>query len=348
VLVIICSLLGIAAGFGGGFALARHRAAAAGAEPAREAAVQAYVESVAEMADSLPKVWSGHVESSRQQMESAVGELTSTFGQIVVLLDDALTASRDAFGEGHGSVFDSSRRRLGEVVETLDATLSQRQRTLKELGHLVDLNDQMKSMTDQVIRIASQTHLLALNAAIEARRVGDAGQAFGVVAMEVRQLAEVSGTTGQRISELAEGVGQAISGALALATENAELESTLVLDANAKVQSVLEDLMAFVSELQGSSSHLGQTAEQIKDQIAESLVQFQFQDRIGQTLSHVRDSIDGLPRILSEAASGEVLQAVDAESLLKELEASYTMVEEHLVHGSGAPAAALESDITFF
>jgi methyl-accepting chemotaxis protein len=312
--------------------------------------VQEYLDSLTQFGQKVPPVWSGQVESSRRQMESAVEELTTTFSQIVLLLDDALVSSRQAVGDGPAEVFDVSRTRLAEVVAALDGALAQRQQSLQELGLLVELNDQMKSMTDQVTRIASQTHLLALNAAIEASRVGEAGQAFSVVAMEVRQLADLSGTAGERIGQLAEEVGQAIAGAFSRAHRNAEVEGTLVQDANAKVQGVLDDLLGFVSGLRDSSDTLGFAAEGIKDQIAQSLVQFQFQDRIGQTLSHVRDSIDDLPRALASSTAQGVtgLQALDADELLGQLQSSYTMAEEHQFHDSGAPFPVREAEITFF
>jgi methyl-accepting chemotaxis protein len=214
----------------------------------------------------------------------------------------------------------------------------------------VELNDQMKGMTAEVTRIAQQTHLLALNAAIEAQRVGDAGRAFGVVAMEVRELANLSGSTGQRMGLMADQVRDAIAAAFALAEENVELEGSMVADAHTKVDAVLDDLQSLVTDIQGSSAELGIATGGIKDQIEESLVQFQFQDRIGQTLSHVQDCIDSFPPALERAQAGGVaaLQPLDTDALLNLLKQSYTMAEEHQVHGSGTPVAVQEAEITFF
>ncbi len=42
--------------------------------------------------------------------------------------------------------------------------------------------NQVNSLTDDILNIASQTNLLALNASIEAARAGEAGRGFSVVA----------------------------------------------------------------------------------------------------------------------------------------------------------------------
>ena len=62
--------------------------------------------------------------------------------------------------------------------------------------------DQVNSLTNDILSISSQTNLLALNASIEAARAGEAGRGFAVVADEIRQLADSSRETANRIQEI--------------------------------------------------------------------------------------------------------------------------------------------------
>jgi methyl-accepting chemotaxis protein len=92
----------------------------------------------------------------------------------------------------------------------------------------------------------------------------------------------------------------------------------------------------------------------IKAEIHEALVQLQFQDRVSQVMSHVRTSIDSLPRVIEEhrvaCERDGGLIALDPAGLLGELEGSYAMADEHVVHrqGEAEPATRTGTAVTFF
>ena len=101
--------------------------------------------------------------------------------------------------------------------------------------------------------------------------------------------------------------------------------------------------------MQASSQNLNQVTQSIKLQIDQSLVHFQFQDRIGQVLSHVRDSINQVPQLIvrSHADGVALLKPIGAKDLLDSLKSSYTMVEEHHAHDPKATHQT-PAEITFF
>ncbi len=58
-----------------------------------------------------------------------------------------------------------------------------------EVGGIVDTLHQVSEAAAQITQIALQTRLVAFNASVEAKRAGDAGRGFGVVAEAVKELA---------------------------------------------------------------------------------------------------------------------------------------------------------------
>ena len=96
--------------------------------------------------------------------------------------------------------------------------------------------DQIKNLTGEILAISQQTRLIALNASVEAANAGTAGKGFAVVAREVRELANSSRETANRIQSINEGVTSAVYNL----SENAQ---NLI---DYMSQSVLTEFQAFV------------------------------------------------------------------------------------------------------
>jgi methyl-accepting chemotaxis protein len=307
-------------------------------------------------AEVLP-VWVRQIELSRSQMETALVELTTRFAGIVDKLDSAVRASDHAAegvegGGGLVAVFSGCEERLNEVVSTLKAAMDNKQAMLAEVSGLLAFIGELKQMAVDVAGIADQTNLLALNAAIEAARAGEVGRGFAVVADEVRKLSNLSKETGTRISAKVETISAAISAAVQAADQTAANEAQSVVRSEQAIDSVLHDFKEVTEGLVESSGILRSQSGGIKNEIADAIVQLQFQDRVSQILSHVRDNIAVLPDYLTESQAdfhhGGDLRPLRTQELLDELQKTYAMTEERANHTGVAHADSSADEITFF
>ncbi|HTU99783.1 MAG TPA: methyl-accepting chemotaxis protein [Luteitalea sp.] len=136
------------------------------------------------------------------------------------------------------------------------------------LGHMVTSMTAIRESSDQVARIirsideiAFQTNILALNAAVEAARAGDAGMGFGVVADEVRALA-------QRSAQAARDTAALIEASIARSTEG-QVRVQQVADAIAKVTESSVTVKSIVDEVTAATGQQTQGIAQLSSAIAQ-------------------------------------------------------------------------------
>jgi methyl-accepting chemotaxis protein len=321
------------------------------ARPQSHPNVEASLQGQRRLAAELLPVWSGHIESARGQMETAVSALAQRFGGIVAQVQQTARmseASTDAGSSGLGAAFATGETKLGEVVASLRAAMAEKAEMLAKIKQLEQFIGELRDMAADVARIAQQTNLLALNAAIEAARAGEQGRSFAVVAQEVRMLSTRSGETGQLIATKVATISAAIEAAVAVAAQSAQSEQRSLTHSQVTIESVLDELRKVTDALAANAAELRNGRDYLQGQISEALVHLQFQDRVGQILSHVRHSIDHLPERLTNAHG---LQPADVSSLLDELQRTYAMADERVVHHGRAAAAPVPQpadEITFF
>ncbi len=108
------------------------------------------------------------------------------------------------------------------VEQTLEAMASLKTKVQDIQGQIIELSEQtdhIGNISTVVSDLANQTNMLALNAAVEAVRAGEHGKGFGVVASEIRKLADRSKKSGAQINLLVADIQRAINSTVMVTDE---------------------------------------------------------------------------------------------------------------------------------
>ncbi|MCC6434693.1 MAG: hypothetical protein IT196_06650 [Acidimicrobiales bacterium] len=156
---------------------------------------------VGELAEAaaLPRVYSGQLARTMQRYAVCVALV---WMRVFVSVRDRRLVSFEALRSSSAqlvSLGQDLQQLAGDRDEGLGATVVDARAALQELS---TLTDQVGSVIEIIRGLAAQTNLLALNATIEAARAGDEGRGFGVVAAEVKLLANSTESSLSNIEQL--------------------------------------------------------------------------------------------------------------------------------------------------
>ena len=162
--------------------------------------------------------------------------------------------------------------------------------------------DQVNNLTNDILNISSQTNLLALNASIEAARAGEAGKGFAVVADEIRQLADSSRETANKIQSINSVVVAAVNN---LSDNANNLVSYLQ-------QTILPEFQTFVDggvKYKENASYI----ENAMDEFVEKT------DVLKKNIDEIAHSINTITTVVDDGAAGVNNAAISTQDLVEDI-----------------------------
>ena len=172
------------------------------------------------------------ISATMEQMSASSQETSASTAQVSVKISEIADLSKKVMGD--------TAQKTGEMKQSLSAvvqaraTIEERDREMAgRLNEAIEtLNNKIKatgkveeirSMTEGISDVASQTNLLSLNASIEAARAGEMGRGFAVVAGEIGSLASNSSSMAQDIAVVSNDVLEIVDELVKTAEELSEI-----------------------------------------------------------------------------------------------------------------------------
>ena len=271
---------------------------------------------------------------SVSDMSALTEELSATMQDVSSNVDrinhntDTVNNEVRAIAERSGELKDYSvemKQQADAVERSARANLENTEQKVKEILEVLNKAieesksvEQVNSLTDDILDIASQTNLLALNASIEAARAGEAGKGFAVVAEEIRQLAESSTENANRIQKINTTVIQAVRN-LADNANNivSYMENTILPEFNEFVQTGVkyEENASYIENVTNEFAQKTENLRESISDIAESI------NTISMALS------DGVEGVSGVAESTQVLVG-DMDNIVKRMDENQKISED--------------------
>jgi methyl-accepting chemotaxis protein len=311
-----------------------------------ESAASAAAQPAAAGSLSLLPIWSRQIETSRSQTEQAITALSARFAAIVARLDAALSSGADSAQGGADAEAGRSKSDLQQVIDALKAIQQSRNELVSQIRDLLSYTHELEKMATEVDQIGFRTNMLSLNAAIEAAHAGEAGKGFAVVAHEVRGLSNAARDMGKQISKRVGLINDSLQRIGKANEEVSVRDEQAVQSSEQRIRTVLARFEQSTATLAAAADRSRTESAAIKNEICESLVQLQFQDRTSQILSNVIKSMEEVGRD-GQAGSAEEA-AARARNHAERMKSSYATKEQQLNHQGIQTSAVEHSAVTFF
>jgi methyl-accepting chemotaxis protein len=245
---------------------------------------------IQEVAQGMEDQFRASEQSARATEEMAIG-LQRIAESSVSVADQAETVSSEV---------ENGYLEIQSTLEQMTVISTTAGETAELISTLTAQSEQIGQIVDVISEISNQTGLLSLNASIEAARAGEHGRGFGVVANEVKKLAERTNTSIVHIVELIR--------LIQASTKNAAAS--------------MEKSIAEIGDGMGRMKNVGESFGHIRSSIREVSLQIQDVSAINEQMSagteEITASIADMLNIARESSDSAEMVA-EASAVQKDL-----------------------------
>ncbi len=194
--------------------------------------------------------------SSVSQTTSTVDLLGETSRRSAVQAEESAKSANMAL-----SLAETGAKTVDQTREGMESLKERVREIAEQIINLSEQTEQIAGVSELVGDLANQTNMLALNAAVEAARAGEYGKGFGVVAGEIRKLADQSRKSADKINNLVTDVQAAMNSAVMVTDEGKKTAESSIELALGTAESFI-GVKEAVNSVFANTSEISNTAKQ--------------------------------------------------------------------------------------